>query len=157
MSDNAILCYINIWNYRPFHVYSLVGSLVCGISGRTDWLIFLFLVCVCKPLQLFHFLFKSSIEVPFSVQYLTCDHPYWSESGRASQEKAISISKHFLASSVVIGFGGCIWDGSPSGAVSGWPFLHTLVHFCPHISSHEYFVPICEKDWSIYILALLFL
>jgi len=25
-------------------------------------------------------------------------------------------------------FVGCIWDGSPSGAVSGWPFLQSLLH-----------------------------
>jgi hypothetical protein len=28
----------------------------------------------------------------------------------------------------VSGFGDCIWDGSPGGAVSGWPFLPSL-HF----------------------------
>ena len=26
------------------------------------------------------------------------------------------------------GFGGCIWDGSLGGAVSGWPFLQSLLH-----------------------------
>jgi len=37
-------------------------------------------------------------------------------------------SKHFLASAIVTGFGGCIWDGSPDGKVSGWPFLQSLLH-----------------------------
>jgi hypothetical protein len=38
------------------------------------------------------------------------------------------ISKHFLASTIVSGFGGCRWNGSPGGAVSGWPFLQSLLH-----------------------------
>ena len=29
-------------------------------------------------------------------------------------------AQHFLASTIVFGFGDCIWDGSPSGAVSGF-------------------------------------
>jgi len=33
------------------------------------------------------------------------------------------VSKHFFASAIVPGFGGCIWDGSLAGTVSGWPFL----------------------------------
>ena len=38
------------------------------------------------------------------------------------------VSKHFLASAIVSGFGVCMWDGSPGGAVSGWPFLQSLLH-----------------------------
>jgi len=33
------------------------------------------------------------------------------------------VSKHFLASAIVLGFGVCRWEGSLDGAVSGWPFL----------------------------------
>jgi hypothetical protein len=33
------------------------------------------------------------------------------------------VSKHFLASTIVSGFGVCMWDGAPGGTVSGWPFL----------------------------------
>ena len=39
------------------------------------------------------------------------------------------VSKLLLASTIVSGFGDCIWDGSPGGAVSGWPFLQSLLHF----------------------------
>jgi len=35
----------------------------------------------------------------------------------------VSVSKHFLSSAIVTGFSGCMWDGSPCGAVSGWSFL----------------------------------
>ena len=36
------------------------------------------------------------------------------------------VSKLLLASAIVAGFGRCLWDGSPSGAVSGWFFLQSL-------------------------------
>jgi hypothetical protein len=38
-----------------------------------------------------------------------------------------SVSKILLASAIVSVFGGCLWDGSPSGAVSGWLFLQSLL------------------------------
>jgi hypothetical protein len=38
------------------------------------------------------------------------------------------VSKLLLASTIVPGFGGCLWDGSPGGAVSGWPLLQSLLH-----------------------------
>ena len=38
------------------------------------------------------------------------------------------VSKHFLASAIVSGFGVFMWDGSPGWAVSGWPFLQSLFH-----------------------------
>jgi hypothetical protein len=39
------------------------------------------------------------------------------------------VSKILLASAIVSGFGGCLWDESPGGAVSRWSFLlQFLVH-----------------------------
>jgi hypothetical protein len=35
---------------------------------------------------------------------------------------------HFLASTTMLGFGNCIWDESPSGTVSGWTFLQSLLY-----------------------------
>jgi hypothetical protein len=35
------------------------------------------------------------------------------------------VSKLLLASTIVSGFGGCLWNGSPGGAVSGWSFLQS--------------------------------
>jgi hypothetical protein len=37
------------------------------------------------------------------------------------------VSKHHLASRMVSAFVDCIWNGSPGGAVSGWPFLQPLL------------------------------
>ena len=60
------------------------------------------------------------------------EHPYlyWSGSGRASQETAdqAPVSKHFLASAIVSGFGVCMWNRFPGGSVSGWPFFQSLLH-----------------------------
>jgi hypothetical protein len=36
------------------------------------------------------------------------------------------VSKHFFPSSIVSGFGDCIWDGCPGMIVSGWPLLQSL-------------------------------
>ena len=44
------------------------------------------------------------------------------------QLKQAPVSKHFLASTIVSGFGDCIWDGSPGGAVSGY-LLHILSQY----------------------------
>ena len=40
----------------------------------------------------------------------------------------VPVSKQFLASATMSGFGVCMWDGSPGGAISGWPFLRSLFH-----------------------------
>ena len=38
-----------------------------------------------------------------------------------------SVSKLLLASAIVSGFGGGLWDWCPSGAVSGWPFCQSVL------------------------------
>jgi hypothetical protein len=38
------------------------------------------------------------------------------------------VSMHFLAYTIVSEFEDCIWNGSPGGAVSGWPFLQSPLH-----------------------------
>ena len=43
MSYKAILSYIYGWSHGSLHMYSLVGGLVSGSSGRPGWLIWLFL------------------------------------------------------------------------------------------------------------------
>jgi hypothetical protein len=37
-------------------------------------------------------------------------------------------SRYFLVSTIVSGFGVCTWDGSPGWALSGWPFLQSLIY-----------------------------
>jgi hypothetical protein len=47
--------YICSWSHGSLHVYSLVDDLVPGSSGGSAWLIFLFFLWGCKPLQFLHF------------------------------------------------------------------------------------------------------
>ena len=59
------------------------------------------------------------------------EHPplYLPGTARASQEQAISGScqQALVGIYPVSGFDGCLWGGSPSGAVSGWLFLQALL------------------------------
>ena len=62
---------------------------------------------------------SSSLGDPVLSPMDGCEHPllYLSGTGRASQETAISGSCQ-QASTIVSGFGDCIWDGSPGGTVT---------------------------------------
>jgi hypothetical protein len=71
-----------------------------GNSSSVQWLASSICLCVCQALA-----------EPLRR------HPYQTP-----------VSKHFLASTIATGFGDCIWDGSPGGAVSGWPFFQSLIH-----------------------------
>jgi hypothetical protein len=48
----AIICYLCSSSLQSLHVDPLVGDLVPGSSGHTDWFILLFLLWGCEPLQL---------------------------------------------------------------------------------------------------------
>ena len=68
----------------------------------------------------------------FIVQWLAvsihlCICQDLAESLRRQLQQA-PVSKHFLVSAVVSGFGDYIWDGSSGGTVSGWSFLQSLLH-----------------------------
>jgi hypothetical protein len=53
MPDKVIFCYICSWSLGFLHVYSLVGGLVPGdFRTGSGWLILLFFLWGCKPLQL---------------------------------------------------------------------------------------------------------
>ena len=56
MPTKSIIYYICSWSYGSLHVYSLIGGLVPGSSGRRKgmfgWLILLFFLWDCKPLHL---------------------------------------------------------------------------------------------------------
>jgi hypothetical protein len=40
----------------------------------------------------------------------------------------VPVSKHLLASTIVSGFGDCLWDGSLGGIVAEWSFLQSLLY-----------------------------
>jgi hypothetical protein len=119
MPNKAILCYICSWSHKSLHVYSLVGDLVPGSSGESGWWILLFFLWACKLLQLLSPFSTSSIGDSVLSLMVGCKHLHlcWSGSGRASQGTASWHQQKCLQ-----------WDGSPGGAVFGWPFLQTLLH-----------------------------
>jgi hypothetical protein len=66
-----------------------------------------------------------------------------------------SVNKHLLTSTIVSGFGGCLWDRSPRGTVSGWfSFILCSILFIFN-SFHWYFVPPSKKDRMIHTLFFL--
>jgi hypothetical protein len=115
------------------HVYSLVGSLVPESFWGSGWLILLFFLWGCSPLQLPQSLPNFFIGSPRLSLMVGCvciclnqmlaeplkGQPYWAPG-----------YKQFLASAIVLGFGVCRWEGSQGGVVSRWPFLQFLLHFC---------------------------
>ena len=92
MPNKEILCYISSWGHGSLLVYSLVGGLAPGSSGSmVGW------YCsssyeVAKPFSSFSPFSNSSIGNLVLSPMVGCKHLplYWSGSGRASQETAIS-------------------------------------------------------------------
>ena len=63
MPDKAILCYICSWSHGSLHVDSLGGGLVPGSSGGSGWLISLFFLWDCKPLNKSSYIFGIKVEL----------------------------------------------------------------------------------------------
>ena len=141
MSPKAILCYMCSWILESLHVYSSVGGLAPGNSGEYC---LVHIVVLPTELQTPSAPSVLSLTPPLgtvcSVQWLVvsiclCICQALAKPLRRQLYQA-PVSKHFLASTIVFGFGDCIWGGSPGGAVSGWPFLQSLLH-----TLSPYFLP----------------
>jgi hypothetical protein len=100
-----------------------VGDLVLGSSGR-DGVVWLFDIVVLPM--------RSQTPSPPSVLSLTSPSAYLSAVTEPLRRQLYQapVSKIFLASTIVSGFGGCLWDGSPGRAVSWWSFLQSLLRKC---------------------------
>jgi hypothetical protein len=139
----AILCYICCWSHGSLHVYSLVSGLVpwSTAGGGRVWLVdFVLLPMGCTPLQFLQSFLTPPLGNPCSVQWLAasiylCICHILAESLRRQLYQA-PVSKHFLGSIIVSGFGICIWNRSPDGAVSRWPLLQSLLN-----TLSPYFLP----------------
>jgi hypothetical protein len=77
-------------------------------------------------------LLTPPLESPLLVRWLDlCIHIY---TGQAlaqpfrRQLYQVPVSKCFLASTIMSGFGVCWWDGSLAGPVSRWSFFLSLLH-----------------------------
>jgi hypothetical protein len=106
-------------------VYSLVGGLVHGSSGGTGWFISLFLLWGCKPLQLLGS-FLSLLHWGPCTQSNGWLKPFTSVFVRHWQSFSgdsyinLLLASTWLVSTIVSGFGNCIWDGSSGGEGSLW-------------------------------------
>ena len=139
------------WNHGSLHVYSLFGGLVPMTSG-----VHIVSYCcssceVANPFSSLGTFSNSSIGDTVLSPMVDWEHLilYLSGTVRAS------VSKHLLASTVVSGFGDCIWDGCQEGqSLNGLSFnlCSTLCN-----SSYESFVPPSKKGQSIHTLVLLLL
>jgi len=117
MPDKAILSYIYIWSHGSLHVFSLVGSLVSRSSWAGEVLVGLYWCSfyeVTNPFSSFGPFPNSSIR----SSVLSPMVRFWQSLSGDSCIRFLSAS--YMASAIVTGFGVCIWDGYPGGAVSGW-------------------------------------
>jgi hypothetical protein len=132
-SNKAILCHICSWSHRSLHVYSLVGGPVPGSSEESGQLTLLLPPWGCNPPSV------PSVPPPTPPMGTPCS-VQWSAVSiclcicqalaerLGSQPYQAPVSKHFLASTIESEFGIYIWHKSRSRAVSGWPFLQSLLH-----------------------------
>jgi hypothetical protein len=152
MPKKAILYYICNWSYGSLYVYSLVGVLVRGsFGGLIGWW-----CCtsyrVANPFSSFTPFLTPSLWTPCSIQWLAVTLRFFTcqvltEPFR-KQLYQPPVSMHFLAFTIVSGFGDCIWYGGMDHQVG-----HSLDSFsfifhstlCLHICSCEYFVPLSKK------------
>jgi hypothetical protein len=67
------------------------------------------------------------------------------------------VSKHLLASTIVPGFGDCIWDGSLGGTVLDGLSFSLCPTLCLCNSFHEYLDTPSKKDQRVHTLAFLLL
>lgn len=124
MLDYAILCHICGCSHGSLHVYSLVGGLVPASSGGVWMVDIVILPMVLQtPSVPSVFSLKPPLGSPRSVQWLTatiliCISRTLAEHLRRHLYLS-PVTKLFLTSAIVTGFGGCNWDGSPGRAVSG--------------------------------------
>ena len=111
--DKAILSYICSWSHESLHVYSLVGGLVLGTSGRSGCLILLFFLWGLKTSSAPPVLpLTPPLGFPCSVWWLAASIHICICKALAEPHRRYPyhtpVSKHFLASAIVSGFGGCI-------------------------------------------------
>jgi hypothetical protein len=137
MPDKAILCYICSWSHGSLHVYSLVGDLVPGSSGEV-WLVDIVVLPMGlqTPSAPSVFSLTPLLGSPCSTQWTIgsiclCICQALAEPLRRQLYQA-PVSKHFLAFTIVTGFGGwlymgwiprwgSLWMAFPS--VSAWLFV----------------------------------
>jgi hypothetical protein len=145
------------------HVYSLVDRLFPGSFGGGIW----FINIVVLPMGL-----QTPSTPPLLFLTPILGNQRLSQSLASSSHLSICkalvgplrrqpfqapISMHFLVSTIVSGFGNCIWDESSGGTVSECLFLQSLLY---SLSSYLFLCILCsptKKDQRTYTLVFLHL
>ena len=149
VTGETILCYIWAGTMGP----SLVGGLVpmtCGVHIVS----YCCSSCeVANPFSSLGTFSNSSIRDTVLSPMVDWEHLilYLSGTVRAS------VSKHLLASTVVSGFGDCIWDGCWERQYLNGLSFNLCSTLCLCNPSYGYFVPPSKKGQSIHTLVLLLL
>jgi hypothetical protein len=104
MPDKVILCKIHNLSHGSLYVYSLVGGLLPGSFGVSDWLILLFLLWVCKPLSSYSTCPNFPIVGTLLSPVFGCVSHALAEPLRRQLYWAL-VSKYFLSSTIISGFG----------------------------------------------------
>jgi hypothetical protein len=154
------------WSHGSLHVYSLVGSLDPGSSGvLVGW----YCCSSYGAANCFSSFspFSNSLGTQCPVQSLVtsiCRCTCQALIGPLRRQLyQATVSKPLLAFTIVPGFGDCIWDESPGRAVSGWPFLQSLLYtlspyllqwvFCSPISEMwGTLMPLKNLSFSLYVI-----
>ena len=132
-------------DHGPTLVCSLVGCLVLGSSEVSRYWILLVILWGCSTLYLlqsFPSLFPQGSPGP--VQYLgvricICLSQALVELLRVHPCQAVCIS---WSQQQCQGFDICVWGKSHVVVISAWPFLQSLLQFCPCISFRQ------EQSWD---------
>jgi hypothetical protein len=118
MSNKAIFCHICDQSHGSLHVYPLVGGSVLWSLEESDQLTLLLPTRGCKSPQFLQSLLQLLLREP---------HAQSNRWLRTSTSVIVRLwQQALLTSTIVAGFGDCIWDRSPDGADSGW--CQSLLH-----------------------------
>jgi hypothetical protein len=90
-----------------------------------------------------------------AVSFYFCNCQALAEPLRETYQAPVSWC--FLASTIVSGFGGYLWNGSPGEQSLDGHSFSLCSEICLCNSSHGYFVPPSQKDHSIHTLVFLLL
>ena len=130
MPDKAILCYMCSWSHGSLHVGWSFSSWELWGVWLVDIVVFPMILQTSSAPSVLPL--TSKLGSQSSFWWLTASiHICISKNLAKPLRKHLyqaPLSKHLLASAIVPGLGGCIWDISPCGAVSGWLFLQTLLY-----------------------------
>jgi len=142
-----ILSYICCWRHGSLHMYSLDGGLVPGSSRGSGWLPHIVLpMGLQTPSAPSVLSLTPPLGTLFSDQWLAssirlCFCQTLAELFRRHSYQA-PVSKHFLKSAILSGFGDYIYGMDPQmGQFLDGLSFSLCSTLCLHISSCEYFVP----------------